>query len=102
MLSSTEAEGLFLKAIIQHLVNGTVELKVMGDNTSAIAIGTREGVSRLKHLDGRLLWLQQRQQLGDLQLRRVDTLTNPSNLGTKWVSTMMMEILVWWSSSKSK
>ena len=63
------SEGFFLKGVIQLLVLGPVELKVMGVNTSAIAIGVREGASRLKHLDGRLLWLQQRQQLGGLQLR---------------------------------
>ena len=103
-LNSTEAEyvalvggaseGLFLKAVVQHLVCGVVELKVLGDNTSAIAIGMREGVSRLKHLDGRLLWMQQRQQLGDLQLRRIDTLTNPADMGTKVLGGRRVRLLL--------
>eukprot|EP00435_Cladocopium_sp_Y103_P052141 s939_g16.t1 len=93
-LVSGASEGLFLKAIIQHLVLGPVELKVMGDNTSSISIAMREGVSRIKHLDGRLLWLQQRQQRGELQLRRVDTLTNPSDLGTKVLGGRRVRLLL--------
>ena len=103
-LSSTEAEfvalvggaseGLLLKAVIQHLVNGEVELKLFGDNTASIALASKDGVGKLKHVSGRLLWIQQRQQLGDLQLRRVDTLTNPSDLGTKVLSGKRVKLLL--------
>ena len=91
-LSSTEAEyialvsgaseGLLVKAVLEHLTGEEVNLKVYSDNTSCVAVAQREGVGRIKHLDGRLLWLQQRQGK-DLELRRLDTTTNPADLETK-------------------
>ena len=70
-LSSTEAEyvalvsgaseGLLLKAAVEHLTGEQVKLVIYGDNSSSIAIAQKEGVGKLKHLSGRLLWLQQRQ-----------------------------------------
>eukprot|EP00435_Cladocopium_sp_Y103_P016276 s3110_g4.t1 len=92
ILSSTEAEysalvsgaseGLLVKAVAQHLTGETVDLKVYSGNTSCVAAAQKEGAGRVKHLDGRLLWLQQRPGK-DLELRRLDTTTNPADLGTK-------------------
>ena len=99
-LSSTEAEyvalvggcseGLLVKAV---LVDGPVALKVYCDNNAAVAIANKEGVGRVKHLDGRLLWLQQRQGR-DLELRRVDTLTNPADIGTKVLPGKRVKLLL--------
>ena len=71
-LSSTEAEyvalvsgaseGSLLKAAVEHLTGEQVKLVIYGDNSSSIAIAQKEGVGKLKHLSGRLLWLQQRQR----------------------------------------
>ena len=104
-LSSTEAEfvawvggtseGLFLRAVVAHLVDGDVEVKVYGDNTSSIAVASRDGVGRLKHVSGRLLWIQQRQQCGDLQLRRIDTITNTADLGTKVLTGKRVKLLMY-------
>ena len=104
-LSSTESEfvalvggaseGLFLRAVIQHLVDGEVELKIYGDNTSSIAVASRDGVGRLKHVSGRLLWIQQRQQCGDLQLRRIDTITNTADVGTKVLPGRRVKLLMY-------
>ena len=81
-LVSGASEGLLLKAVIERLTQEKVVLVVYGDNSSSLAIAQREGVGKLKHLSGRLLWLQQRQG-EDLGLRKLDTATNPSDLGTK-------------------
>ena len=103
-LSSSEAEfvalvggaseGLFIKAVVEHLVDGKVELKVLGDNTASIAIAARDGVCRLKHVSGRLLWIQQRQQRGELQLRRIDTVTNVADMGTKVLAGRRVRMLL--------
>ena len=102
-LSSTEAEyialvsgaseGLLVKAVLEHLTGETVELKVYSDNTSCVAVAQKEGVGRIKHLDGRLLWHQQRQRR-DLELRRLDTLTNPADLGTKVLPGRRVRLLL--------
>eukprot|EP00435_Cladocopium_sp_Y103_P046766 s1727_g13.t1 len=61
VLVSGAAEGLLVAAVLRHVVNEPVELKVYADNNAAVCIASREGgVGRLRHLDGRLLWVQQR------------------------------------------
>ena len=60
-LVSGACEGLLLRAVLQHLVGENVQLKLYGDNTSCMAIAAKEGVCKVKHLSGRLLWIQQRQ-----------------------------------------
>ena len=59
-LVSGASEGLLLKAVLEHLVGPNVEMKLYADNTSAVAIASKEGVSKIKHLSGKLLWVQQR------------------------------------------
>ena len=83
VLVSGAAEGLLVAAVLRHLVDEQMELKIYADNNAAVCIASREGgVGRLCHLDGRLLWVQQRNNR-DFQLRRVDTASNPADLGTK-------------------
>ena len=103
-LSSTEAEyvalvsgaseGLLLKAAVEHLTGEQVKLVIYGDNNSSIAIAQKEGVGKLKHLSGRLLWLQQRQSK-DLDLRKLDTATNPSDIGAKTLGGKRTNLLMY-------
>ena len=57
----------------------------------------------MKHLNGRLLWFQQRQRK-DLGLRKLDTTTNPSDIGTKTLGgkriNMLMDIMGFTDSSQ--
>ena len=103
-LSSTEAEyvalvsgaseGSLLKAAVEHLTGEQVKLVIYGDNSSSIAIAQKEGVGKLKHLSGRLLWLQQRQSK-DSDLRKLDTATNPSDIGTKTLGGKRINLLIY-------
>ena len=93
-LVSGECEGLLLKAVLTHLVGDGVMLKLYADNTSAVAVAAKEGVSKIKHLSGKLLWVQQRQG-NDFELRKLDTTTNPSDVGTKCLSGKRVKLLLY-------
>ena len=93
-LVSGACEGLLLKAVLTHLVGDHVMLKLYPDNTSAVAIAAKEGVSKIKHLSGKLLWVQQRQGK-DFELRKLDTATNPSDVGTKCLSGKRVKLLLY-------
>ena len=93
-LVSGACEGLLLRAVLQHLVGENVQLKLYGDNTSCMAIAAKEGVCKVKHLSGRLLWIQQRQGR-DFQLRRLDTTTNVADAGTKALPGRRMRFLLY-------
>ena len=100
-LVSGASEGLLIKAVMEHLVGNFVELKLYADNTAAVSIASKEGVSKIKHLDGKLLWIQQRQGR-DFQLRRVDTLSNPSDLGTKCLAGRRVRLLLYLMGFKNE
>ena len=90
---SGASEGLLLKAAIERLTGEQVKLVVYGDNSSSLAIAQKEGVGKLKHLSGRLLWLQQRQGR-DLDLRKLGTMTNSADIGTKALGGKRVNMLM--------
>ena len=93
-LSSMEAEyygavgaacqGLFMQVAIAHMSEEPCKLVVLLDNSSARQFCLRQGVSKAaKHIEGRLLWLQDAVRLGRLQLKPVSTHYNMGDLFTK-------------------
>ena len=92
-LSSTESEfyalvsaacdGIFLKRILEFLLQQEVMLVMRTDNQSCRQIALKRGVSKVRHLDGRFLWVQEKVSDGTLQVKSVDGRRNPGDLGTK-------------------
>ena len=88
---SGACESLLLKAVLTHLVGDYVMLKLCADNTSAVAIAAKEGVSKIKHLSGKLLWVQQPRQ--GLQAAEAGHNHKPIRCGNK--------VLLWQESQTS-
>ena len=57
------------------------------DATAAVGICKRTGVGRIRHLDTRLLWIQDKVRTGELRLYKVLGLENPADLFTKFLSS---------------
>ena len=60
------------------------DVVVRTDSSSGLAVGSRRGLGRLRHVQTRYLWVQQRVQQGDLRLKKepgdtnvIDALTKP-------------------------
>eukprot|EP00435_Cladocopium_sp_Y103_P051172 s3272_g15.t2 len=88
------AEGLGIAAFPRHVVNEAAELKVFANHNAIVDMASREGeVGRRRHLDGRFLWSQQRNNRG-FQLRRVGTISNPADWGQKTLEGNRMKFLL--------
>ena len=98
-LSSAEAEfysqvnaaarGLHLRNILRGL--GTeVKVRVWGDNTASQAMARRQGVGRIRHLEAKYLWIQDKVADRELELHRVPTADNRADIGTKYVGQEIM------------
>ena len=72
-----------------------MKLVIYGDNSSSIAIAQKEGVGKLKHLSGRLLWLQQSKAKIYIDLRKLDMATNPSDIGAKTLGGERVNLLMY-------
>ena len=96
-LSSTESEwyaasagtcdGLYLHHIIAFLCDDDVSCLVLHTDNSAVKmLSVKLGAGRLRHIKGRLLWLQDKVAAGDLQIKQVRTSQNVADLNTKALS----------------
>ena len=62
------------------------KLRVWTDSSATMGICGRQGLGKLRHIDTRSLWIQQRLRAGDLELRKVRGEVNPADLFTKHLS----------------
>jgi hypothetical protein len=54
----------------------------------------RQGAGKIKHLSGKILWIQQWVMEGKIVLVQVPTLWNLSDIGTKLLSGQRMKLLM--------
>ena len=91
-IGSGVSEGL---GIVNLLEEGEllpkVTMSVMTDSTSAKAIATRMGVSKLtRHIQIRFLYMQDFVANGILKIKKIRTMQNPADVMTKYVATAVL------------
>ena len=92
-LSSTESEfyattsgaidTIYLKHITEFLTEKPAVANILTDNSASRQISCKLGTSRLRHINGRLLWIQSKVRDSVLKMVQVGTLWNISDIGTK-------------------
>ena len=91
-IATGAAESLFCQTLLQDLgFRPTVTVK--SDSTAGIAIGSRVGLGKLKHVDIKYLHVQQLVQQGRVKLGKVPSSENPSDLGTKFLDKTRLQYL---------
>eukprot|EP00434_Breviolum_minutum_P042927 symbB.v1.2.038232.t2/scaffold5857.1/size42504/3 len=63
------------------------------DNTAVVSISQKLGTSRLRHIEGKLLWLQTKVALEILSLRPVRTHYNVADVGTKGLGRVKHRVM---------
>ncbi|CAE7270747.1 unnamed protein product [Symbiodinium sp. CCMP2592] len=86
-LVSASCDGIYLKRVLEYLLEQPIDLWMRTDNQSCRQISLKQGVSKIRHLDGRFLWVQEKTADGTLKVGSVDGRRNPSDLGTKVPAT---------------
>ena len=76
------AEGLAVQSLVRDF-GCDCALRVNMDSSAAIGICKRTGVGKIRHLDTRLLWLQERVRCGAIEVVKVAGAQNPADLMTK-------------------
>ncbi|CAE7728347.1 RE2 [Symbiodinium sp. CCMP2592] len=87
-----EAKPRLLEAVSDA---DAVDLAARLDSSSARSLLTKAGVSRIRHLDVRLLWTQSLVREKVLSVRPVGTLVNTSDLGTKVLTSKRVKYLLY-------
>ena len=84
---STAAEAIYIKHIVQTLSSAPSRLLCRLDSSSARSLLQKKGVSKVRHLDTKLLWLQRLANDKRAEFAAVSTHVNTSDIGTKLLST---------------
>ena len=61
-------------------------LKIKTDASAAKGIASRTGTGKIKHIEISQLWLQQKVNMGDIQIIKVDGKSNLADTLTKYVT----------------
>ena len=76
------AEALGVRSLLRDLgVQATITIRT--DSMTAKGIAGRKGIGKLKHMDVRFLWVQDRVRGGDLTIKHIDGKINPADVLTK-------------------
>ena len=92
-LSSAEAElqglvsgatdGIALRICLEFLMDVKVFHICLMDNSATRQIANKRGSGRLRHVSGKLLWIQGQTSSKTLEVKQISTLLNIGDIGTK-------------------
>jgi len=97
-------DTLDLKHILEFMFpSKNVVATVYVDNSACRHIANKSGTGRLRHIQGKLLWIQHMTKSGQIKIKAVGTTWNPAVLGTKTLSAdrhkMLGYMLTGWENS---
>ena len=94
-LSSAEAELVAMTKATAETMGIISMIKDLGhdmkgvvyaDSSAALAIADRKGSGKLRHINIRVLWIQEKERREEVQLRKVRGTVNPADLMTKYLA----------------
>ena len=98
------AEGLGMQALMQDL-GWETEVVIKTDSSTAKAVASRRGLGKLRHVEVRMLWVQDAVKRGRIRLKKVGGEQNPADHLTKEKSLNdykgLLEMVGGWVVTKS-
>jgi hypothetical protein len=91
---STLCDGIFLRRCLEFITGATIEHYLFTDSSSAKQLASRQGVGKVKHIAGKLLWVQDAVLHKQVALIQVPTLWNLSDIGTKPLGAKRLRLLL--------
>ena len=105
-LSSAEAElqglvsgatdGIALRICLEFLMDVKVFHICLMDNSATRQIANKRGSGRLRHVSGKLLWIQDQTSSKTLEVKQISTLLNIGDIGTKPLGKSRLQALMFW------
>ena len=94
-LSSAEAELVAMTKATAEVIGVLNMMRDLGDDkkavvyadsAAALAIADRKGSGKLRHINIRMLWIQEKERRGEVELRKIKGALNPADLMTKYLT----------------
>ena len=94
-MTSCCIDTIYIKHILEFLMSCEVEAQVKVDNSATRQIANKLGTSKLRHVQGKLLWVQSQVKSGVLTLNQIPIMWNPADLGTKGLNRRRHNMLLY-------
>ena len=85
----------FIKACAAFVLDEPLEHFQFTDSSSARQLASRQGSGKVRHLSGKLLWIQEKTADNTFTLRQVPTTFNVADIGTKALSRQRLFYLLY-------
>ena len=92
---SCVCDGIFIKACAAFVLDEPFEHFQFTDSSSARQLASRQGSGKVRHLSGKLLWIQEKTADNTFKLRQVPTILNVADIGTKALSRQRLFYLLY-------
>merc|ERR1712026_11355 len=84
-----EAKGI--ASVIRDMTNTEQgKIGIYTDASAAIGMVQRQGTGKVRHIEVGMLWIQQNQKEGEIEVAKVDGKNNPADMFTKQVPAEVM------------
>ena len=97
-LVSGASDGIFLKRCLEFLLEEEVKHACLIDNSATKQIANKRGNGRLRHVSGKLLWVQDKVMAKEVEVNQVGSQSNVSDIGTKPLGRQRLCFLLYWLS----
>ena len=91
---SGASEALYIAHVIRTAGSCKTRVVLRLDSSSARSLLFKQGVSRVRHLDTKLLWIQDYSRRKIIEPRAINTIQNSSDLGTKPLTSQGIAFLM--------
>jgi len=86
-------DGMFIKARAEFILTQEVQHVQYTDSSSAGQLASRQGCGKVRHLSGKILWIQEKTQDGAV-LRQAGTAENRSDIATRCLNRQRLLYLM--------
>ena len=87
-------EALLLQEVLMFAGLGHYEIEIKVDSSAAHAFFHRRGVGRMKHVDSRILWLQDLIAAGGVRLKKIPRTQNMADMLTRTPGAKKLEVFL--------
>ena len=101
-LVSSATDGIALRIYLEFFMDEKVPHTCLIDNSATRQISNKRGSGRLRHVSGKLLWIQDHTSAKTLEVRQVGTVFNLGDIGTKPLGRQRLQALMCWCNVHNK
>ena len=101
-LVSGATDGVFVRRCLGFLIQEEPYHVCLIDNSATKQIANKRGSGRLRHVNGKELWIQDQVAAHEMEVKQIRTVLNIGDMGTKPLGKARLQALMCWCNIRDK